>query len=402
MIKRPIDSFVDYFLDVKPYHTKILEIIEQYRFTDIVNVGIADSIKMIETFANDPLCAGIGYGLEFDDDSGYSGISNCHLFNCTGGYGLVFDNSDVLVDVPIETIDEDAGTVTVDGDYRYDGYYQILSTSASTITIAGNVVGDFANYMLFMVIPKNKYLINETAANGFYVNGNHLDQFINKGQFGVYESSDNDNLYPVTTAKYIQAENRTFIQTNISTLNQAENGFILVDSDTKNNSVYLRTSVDFNGTNTIITLSDQTPIKTTGETHNGVVVLRRALVSPRRVFPANNNTSDWKIADTSYDIVNNRTTLLLEGNIAGVFESTNVQLIGYYVGAGFDQWKECSSAKPTNVNIAFSEFLSITIEGFGYDVPPYLARLNSDGTVDSSFVDLQLDDSVYALDDIPV
>ena len=44
MVKRPIDSFVKYFLDVKPYHTKILEIVERYLIDEDVNISIKENI----------------------------------------------------------------------------------------------------------------------------------------------------------------------------------------------------------------------------------------------------------------------------------------------------------------------------------------------------------------------
>jgi hypothetical protein len=72
MVKRPIDSFVKYFLDIKPYHTKILEVVERYEFAETIEVDIKEKFDLLHTFANNPLCKGVGYGLDFDDECGFS------------------------------------------------------------------------------------------------------------------------------------------------------------------------------------------------------------------------------------------------------------------------------------------------------------------------------------------
>ena len=96
-IFRPIDSFIKYFGDIKPYHTKILEVVEQYVFREEINVAIEETYNLEVTLENDPLCKGVGFGLNFDNDCGFDALECCDLFECMGGFGLIFDNSDLLV-----------------------------------------------------------------------------------------------------------------------------------------------------------------------------------------------------------------------------------------------------------------------------------------------------------------
>jgi len=367
MAKRPIDSFLQYFLDIKPYHTKILEIVEQYKFQDYLNVTIDETITFLETWANDPLCSGVGYGLDFDDEAGYDAISNCDLFECVGGYGLVFDNSDILLEIPVTDYDIPTGTVTVSGDYRYDTYFQIAAISGTnTIKILGNVVAAMSPHYLFLVIPRNKYAISEITYNGFYVAGNVADQFLQKKEFNVMQSGTNDDIYSVENATYIPSELRTFVEIGSGTLDVTQAGFILVASGTKNNRAYVRTDVSFDGTHTNIILQEDSPLALPLETKHGVVVLRTGLIAPRRVWL--DGESEWKIVDRSYDLALNETTLSLEGSIDGIGVINELQLIGYAFGAGFDGSNECGPPSPNNLHVGFSEYL--TIEIISYDGNP--------------------------------
>ncbi len=381
MSKRPIDSFIQYFLDVKPYHTKILEIVEQYKFQDDLIVTIDENLSFLEQWANDSMCYAVGYGLDFDDDSGYDSISNCDLFECVGGYGIIFDNSDILVDTTVIEggIDEELGTIQVDGDHRYDTYLQIHSTSGSnSIRILGNVASTLSAHNLFIVVPQTKLQIIETVYNGFYVLDDYAAQFNIKRQFKVHLSNHNDDIYPVVTATYIPAVDttpaRTFIEVPDTDLNAAELGYILVNSGTKNNGVYMNVGSSYDGTYTNILLHDDTPLKLTDETIHGSVVLRTAMVAPRRVWLQNNFSGagpeyigEFKIARSDYDIDTDITTLTMEE--ADHFMPVDVadlrmQLIGYFFGAGFDSFNECGPPNPNNIHIGFSEYLTIQVQTF--------------------------------------
>lgn len=390
MVKRPIDSFVKYFLDVKPYHTKILEIVERYLIDEDVNISIKENIFFTEEWGNEPLCKGVGYGLDFDDDCGFSSLSCCDLFDCIGGYGLIYDNSDLLVAAPISTYDSTLGTITVQGDRRYDTYYQIDSITPNSILIRGNHVSSIAPHALFVVVPKSTYLVQETVFNGFYIAGNVAQQFTAANEFNLMRSTANDDVYSVVEATYFSDSQRTFIRVNRQDLDANALGVIIVDSGTKNNAAYQRDSVFFNGTHTVILLhEDSTQIALPTETKHGSVVLRTGFIAGRRVWlndvvdveDYSPTASEAKIVDVSYDELNGTTTITIDvaNNVTDIqatptseaqldFNSiTSVQLRGYYFGAGFDGFEECSTPKPYHIYASISEFLSIEV--IDYSVP---------------------------------
>lgn len=419
MVKRPIDSFVKYFLDVKPYHTKILEIVERYLIDEEVNVSIKENIFFTEEWGNEPLCKGVGYGLDFDDDCGFSSLSCCDLFDCIGGYGLIFDNSDLLVDAavadtPPQYYDSEAGTITVVGDRRYDTYYQIDSVTPSSFLIRGNHVSAIAPHSLFVVVPKSTYLVQETVFNGFYISGNVAQQFNAANEFTLINSTANDDIYSVVEAIYYSDAGRTFVKVAREDLNINALGQIIVDSGTKNNGAYQKDSVFFNGTHTVIQLhTDSQQVLMHGEAKHGSVVLRTGFIAGRRVWLNNGQTtwdatydeenelvtpattfptvSEAKILDVSYSENDAATTITIEvannvrANVVGVApdeeleltdsevaldfsEVTSVQLRGYYFGAGYDGLEECTTPKPYHVYTSISEFLSIEV--ISYAPPP--------------------------------
>lgn len=386
MIKRPIDSFVNYFLEVKPYHTKILEIIESYRIKENVNVSIAERIFFREEWRNELLCKGIGFGLDFDDDCGFSVLSCCDLFDCVGGYGLIFDNSDILQSASITNTDNVNGSITVSGDRRYDTYFQIHSTVGNNnIRLLGNHVARLAPHALFVVTAENIYPVMETVSDGFYVSGNVTRQFVSAAEFRVVRSPDNDGIYHVTETKYIPDEQRTFVKIfkpnadtveNSDTISLAINslGDIIVDSSTKNNGAYQRTDVHFDGIYTNIILHPDTLLKLTEEIQHGSLVLRTGFIPGRKIWlvptilPLDPLLLDEvKIIDIEYHSDTNESVILLDIASSPTATQTDLSLIGgvelrgYYFGAGFDNTRECSTPKPYHIYATFSEFLSITV-----------------------------------------
>lgn len=396
MVRRPIDSFVKYFLDIKPYHTKILEVVERYLFSEEIQVSIKENYSLFETLANDPLCRGVGYGLDFDDECGFSASSCCDLFTCLGGYGLIFDNSDLLMSAPVTSFDRNLGSITVSGDRRFDTYLRIESISSNNILkIRGNVTSIVSPHHLFVIAPINTYDVTETVSDGFYVSGNVRAQFLGVNEFEVLYSTANDDTYSVLNAIYRADQNRTYIKVfkpNLSTDDQTDTvsldinslGKIIIKSSTKNNGAYQRTDAFFDGTFTNIVLSSETPLLLPSEQSHGSIVLRTGLIPGRHVwlndgtgFPAIPTISESKVLSRTYDPLSDSTTILLEianssvyDTLTGTFDSSaqldlsaiiSVDLRGYYFGAGFDGLRECSIPKPPNIHTTFSEFLSIEV-----------------------------------------
>lgn len=387
MLKRPIDSFVNYFLDVKPYHTKLLEIVEQYKFAENLDVSIKESIFFTEEWSNKPLCGGVGFGYDFDDDCGYSALSCCDLFDCIGGYGLIYDNSDLLLSKPVKDIrsanaSPPLNALILDGDLRYDSYYQIDSTpNATTLKVKGNIVSAISTHSIFVIAPKNVYNVAEATSEGFYIFGNVAAQFSNNKEFVMVKSGANDDAYATVEATYNSIEDRTFVKSfrqNSTAIDVNALGQIIIDSETKNNGPHQKLDAYFDGTNTVILLNPDTPLKSLTETRHGSVVLRTGLLPNRYVWIEGNYGSggayeqiETKIIEVTYDYVANETTLFVDNTIETAIDALyvsggldalteyNVSLRGYFFGAGFDGNQECSQPKERHLYAMISEFLQI-------------------------------------------
>lgn len=376
MVKKPIDSFIDYFLDVKPYHTKILEVVEQYLFSDNLDISITENIFFTEHWINDPLCNGVGFGLDYDDECGFSANSCCDLFECTGGYGLIFDNSDILIREKVIEFDYGEYSLTIYGDHRFDTFLQIDSIQANnTIKIKGNHVARIANHSLFLIAPYNVYNVLEVTNNGIYVDGNVATQFKRVREFDIFGSTVNDDTYVAMNAVYVPSENRTFVEMFIGnyTLDVNSLGRVKIKSGTKNNGTYQRDDVYFDGQYTIITLSNDTLLKLPTEVHHGSVVFRTGLLPNRDIWLIANGYTDFdtRIRDIHFNSVENTTTVYVEGleyfgsetDVQNTIDSINgleLQLRGYFFGAGFDGFQECSTPTENHLYVSISEYLDIT------------------------------------------
>lgn len=378
MASRPIDSFVKYFLDVKPYHTKILEIIEQHLFHDEFTATIKENIKFEWEWANDPLCKGVGYGLDFDDDCGYSPLSCCDLFDCVGGYGLIFDNTDLLVDLPIVGHDNEVPYVKVQGNHLYDKHIQIDEIpSSDTIKILGNYVSDLSSHALFLIKRSKTFNIVNFLEDGIEVAGNHVNFMSVLNEISIV-SNKNTGRYRISSVSF-DGINTLITLFNTVPFDLMDSGVLITASSNKNNGLYKTETVSFDGTHTIIQLHSSTPIPNFGEDDNGSIVLRTSLSQNRRVYLTNASTTlqdspYYRIIESVYDPDLNETLIYLdiarnEGQIyLNLADYTNIELRGYYFGAGFDGFQECSIPEPYNIHVNISEFLYMEITE--YPPPP--------------------------------
>lgn len=367
-IVRPIDSFIKYFGDIKPYHTKILEIVEQYVFREEISVEFEETPSFEITMANDPLCKGVGFGLNFDDDCGFDALDCCDLFECMGGFGLIFDNSDHLVSLPFSNINADQ-QISVPGSHLYDTFLNIKSVpDLSTIVVGGDQSAYFSSHELFWVVRKNSYNILTASGTTITVSGDHAAQLLAKINIEIQNAGTNDGFYGVLNATV--AGGITTITLNRE-LPGTGLGNLLVESNSKNNGVYQIDSFTVIGGDTFLQLTPDTPahlIDSQVETH-GAVQLRTGLIPNRKVWIEGNsvtaNNGEWKIIQAWYDEPSASTVLVVDGTLVPANSGT-INIYGYETGAGFDGLNECSQPKPFNINAAISEFLTINI----YDLPP--------------------------------
>ena len=365
-IRRPLDAFVKYFLDVKPYHTKLLEVLEIYNFYDTINVNIGENVIKDITFLNKPLCNPTGWGVDWDDSCGFDAISCCDLFTCIGGYGLIYNNSDLLVTANIVSTSTD-GSVVLSGNYTYDHKIPLKAIlNADQFTVAGDQRNYFNTFNIFLVIPRHIYNINSVTNNGFIVSGNISSEVISRGSFIVYGSAGNDGTYVVNNASYDPNTNLTTIIVNEHINHVGGNGTIQIVASNKNNGAYqvLGTPV-FNGVDTIVTINSATKKFTIlNDTTTGTIQFRSGLIYPRHITitgNSSNNDGDYRIMDSTYDYVSNTTKLTLSGVFTDASNTGTVNLYGYEFEAGFEGGPECSVPKPADVHTVFSERLVINV-----------------------------------------
>lgn len=368
---KPIDALIRYFLEVKPYHTKLLEVVEKYRINEYISVGMTENYDFDIVKKNFALCGPVGFGLVWDEECGFDAVECCDLFECIGGYGLIFDNSDLLVTAPIISIDEDADTVELAGEYTtsdftYDQRIQIQNIpSSDTIVLRGNYEATFNTHKLFLVVPFFTFDIVSNTSNSFFVAGNKVSEIKSKMDFRVSGSRYNNGVYAVTIVRYIPATNRTEIVVSETVDTTIVSGYIEVRSPNKNNGVYQVKSVIYNGNDTVITIRNNNIFNHVSEHVHGSIQLRTGLIAPRRVWHYNPDTSEvteYKIGNHSYNPVSDTTTLTFAESISTPISGNGeIRLYGYKFGAGFDGFDECTVPKPYNIHMNFGEVLNITV-----------------------------------------
>ncbi len=368
-IVRPIDSFIKYFGDIKPYHTKILEIVEQYVFREEISVEFEETPSFEITLANDPLCKGVGFGLNFDDDCGFDALDCCDLFECIGGFGLIFDNSDLLVTLPVTNINGNFGQIVVPGSHLYDTYLNIKSIpTLGSIIIAGDQSSYFSKHEMFWVVRKNSYKMLTANAATVTIAGDHVKQLLAKINIEIQNAGANDGFYGILSATF--ASGITTITLN-RTLPANTLGDIIVDADNKNNGVYQIDSFSIIGGDTVLQLTPDTQARLIDSEVDGIhgaIQLRTGFIPNRKVWIEGdlNNNGEWKITQAWYDTTQQATILVVDGTLVNSSASgTTINIYGYETGAGYDGLNECSEPKPFNINAAISERLTITI----FDLP---------------------------------
>lgn len=394
-ITRPIDSFIKYFGDIKPYHTKILEIVEQYIFREDISIETQEKYHINAVIQNDPLCDAVGFGLKFDSECGFDALDCCDLFDCVGGYGLIFDNSDLLKQVDISeitpyipTYNGDVSTpfesddisdtfsrIIISGSHVEDTFLNIKSIpSTNTIIVSGNQSEYFTNHKLFWVVPKNIYPIVSHSGYEIVISGNHKDQLEEKNKFHIQDGGYNDGLYGVASVSY--SNNQTKIITDIEAKGNIL-GNILIDSSTKNNALYQILDFSIVDGDTKLVLHPDTLARMLDSDVNnkhGSIQLRTGFIPNRKARlvhraeyePYDDQDAEWKIVQAWVQEYNGgiETVVILDGGLGGLGRYTSAGystlcLYGYETGAGFDGENECSESKPHNIGISLSEFLSI-------------------------------------------
>jgi hypothetical protein len=426
-IFRPIDSFKEYFLDVKPYHTKILEIVEQYNFQEDLLVNFDERLFVNVDYANNPVCKPVGYGLVWDDECGFDAVDCCDLFDCIGGFGLVYDNSDMVAEYEILDINVETDSIIVSGNRTRDVRIQIGTIPAeNVITVVGDVTSEIGDKKLFIITPIRTLKIKSNTSSTIDLDGNVTNYLVPNKEFQVYNTESSDGIYRVGTVSYSQQNNVTTIELlSPDILNETiVDGFMEFRINSRNSGVYLIDAYVFDGVVTSIFLEDSTPLNFTNSTegdNHGSIQLKTGLIPGREIHVEGTNTANdraYDILKSAYDKVLDQTEVFVSGDLflAGVLPTPTptasltpspsvnssptptptsgisptptisntptltptpsvsgtflpsdpyIRMYGYLQDSGFDGGPECSAPKHSHAKVGMSELLQIKIEGPG-------------------------------------
>jgi hypothetical protein len=364
-----IDSFLEYFRDAKPYHTKLLEVIEEYNFTEDMCVLMCDSVDKEITIQNDPLCKLTGFGIDYDDECGYDAIDCCDLFDCTGGYGYIFDNSDLLVEETIVDKHDDQGMLIVSGNQLNDIRIPVKSVYSPTeFTLKGDAtnlldthaIGIFVNVLQFEVVSNDSSTIR--------ISGNYLNFIQTKSNFRIEGAETEYNgTFTILNSSYDVTNDETVITYSFfkSIPDNELVGFKLqFRNSNPNGGIYQFGSYSFNGTDTLVSIVNDTFTEINpDEIHLGSIQFRTGLRYPREVEIDTGIVPYHNILYSTYDYINNLTQVFVDENISSyTVGSDTIKLYGYFFGSGYEGNEECTKPKDTHVYSKLEEDLIIEID----------------------------------------
>lgn len=369
-------AFVKYFLDTKPYHTKILEVIEQYNFFESINVRAFESNLTDVTFKNVPLCFPYGYGIKYDAECGFSSDGCCNLYECEGGFGVYYDNSWLYADYPISDITDNI--IKIDGNLLNDTFIQIVGyTESGGIMVAGDKRTILSRHETFEISPYKTFEINGASATAFQISGDYRNIFTVNKKFAIVGSRYNDNLYVVSGVEFSAGSNTTtisFAQNRTPSVVEPSDlsGSIIVKISSFNNGHKRKYTTTFNSGVTTITI-DPTEASNInhelGEFGHGSIVLRTGFFKDRTVWMFNTVSGSYVAAKpilVTFDKLLNQTVITIPPIDMSVLPPSNspdrLRLYGASFGGGFDGNLECSKPKPYHIRTRIYEKLSIIVE----------------------------------------
>ena len=376
VITDPVEAFIQYFLDTKPYHTKILEVVESYVFNEEMRVDMLEEIFKHVTLENDPLCKFTGFGLVYDDSCGYSAVDCCDLFDCEGtGYGFIFDNSDQLVDAEILGFDPVEGFIQVEGNQTVDVRVPIVDIPASdTIIVKGDQTSLLTVHKLFLNVDITQLEIIDNDAESVFLEGNHVPLLGHRNTFFIIgEESDNNGVYHFSSVTYDSTDNITTLTSSSPlTANMLAGSHLSVKNNAPNAGVLKGDTFQYDSSTdtTIIQLSSSTPLGFTASDIDaysfGSIQFKTALKYGRVLeleeTIAGVQPPQYNILYSVYDANDNSTKVYLPVDLSFLDINVNrVYTYGYFQSNGYGGGEECSSPKRDNIHSTLFETLRIEV-----------------------------------------
>ena len=387
LINSPTDSFISFFLDTKPYHTKLLEIIETYNFSESMVVHFEESVEKEITIENDPLCKETGFGVVYDNECGFDAVDCCDLFDCFGGYGLIFDNSDQLLDLEVvnfqientdvSVVNSNGGIgieafIEIEGNHTTDLIIPIKSIpSSNEIILEGKLDELFDIHKIFVIVNIQQFEIISNGADTVHIDGDLVSFLTPKNRFKIegkeyfYHNVSYDSN---TDQTELHISNHTPLAPNSLA------GMMLQVRNSNDNTGIFQSvvnSVNMSETETTLTITENSlNVKGEGDLGLGSIQLRTALKSPRFLEIQKGNTpieaKEARILHSVYDPNTDRTRVYVADTLEFLIDSQpediRIATFGYFFEPGFDGNQECSKPKEENIHTEFFEKVEIFIE----------------------------------------
>jgi len=395
---KAIDSFLEYFREAKPYHTKLLEVVEKYSFFEAMDANFIERVNKRVVIVNEPLCKQTGFGLDYDDNCGYDAIDCCDLFDCNGGYGVVFDNSDLVASELIIAQNAKEEWFEVEGNHTDDTRFKILSIpSNNEVVVSGDASTILSNHAIMLVVNMLPFEVISNEEKFLILEGNHENFISNKNEFQITGTeSDFNGKYVVRSAAYDADADQTTVEfhsfKSVST-NDLQGIDIYFRNSEPNTGIYEIESSTFDGTNTTITTRAGSEFDFTDlalpEYQKGSIQFRTAFKYSREIDIDLSEGSEFHNilyseyippGETDLNKTPNRTRIYVDGSFGDivldefgeVIESLStfsyvsgvdtLNMYGYFFNGGYDGNPECILPKDTHVYAMLEEKLVIRVD----------------------------------------
>ena len=268
------------------------------------------------------------------------------MFDCAGGYGIVFDNSDLVVEEILADKNDEEGIFEVDGNHTVDERFQIVSVPDNeTVIVEGNATGILTRHAVFLVVNVLQFDIVSNDSDSLVLSGNHADFLNRKEEFWVAGTETAFNgKYVIRSATHDADDDETtveFIYFGTVGTNDIQGLKLNVRNSEPNTGNYQVKGYSFDGTNTTITVQNSSFDFTNAElgTYNkGSIQFRTAFKYSREIdIDISSGSAYHNTLHVEYDSNTNRTKIHVDGDISGYTVGVDfVRMFGYFFNSGYD------------------------------------------------------------------
>lgn len=392
---RVTNSAVKLFTTIKPFHTHVLDVVEQYVFEESFSVNVADAMQLKVTFAPKPDCDGEGWGTYYDNTfCGYDASKCCAPYTCTGGFGIVWDNTNIYAQYSSTSVNLGTNTVQVAGDVTHDTELPIVSyPSTNTVRVVATAalldmfVGDGAvtpSQTVFELVADRHVTVRSIGTLNSIELNTKLPNDV--GNILILRRADGNDRIITVSSKTTNAQGYVVIHidTQSATIVSDDiNSVVIINQTTINAGTYAlwnrvtsppgaATVVYSSSPNASIVVAGTIDLVINGEFPSpvefgrGSIVLRTALTFPRQV---DLRAATYTILSSAYDRSTTSSTVTFSSQLdPNVIAGDQITLRGFDSGSGFDGYASCAALSDTLLAPILSESLVVTYQNTA--IPP--------------------------------